>query len=387
MKSIRIGIDVHSIGSRQAGNETYYRELVTGLSSWSSEHRFFLYHTNPIRREDLSLRRNFSLIRLFPSAPALRIPLTLPWRAWQERLDVFHGMFVLPPFLRCKTVTTVADIAYEHFPEFFPVHELAWFKMMVPWSVRNADHVITVSECSKRDIVQTYGIPEEKITVTHEGAGKRFFPHDKDVSKGELARKYGIEGDFILYLGRLQARKNLLALVNAFAHVHKSGLPHKLVLAGRMDWKFSPVLSRIHDLGLEQFILMPGYIADNDVPIFYSSADLFVYPSFFEGFGLPVIEAMACGTPVMTSRGSSLEEVAGSAAYLVEPSDETAIADSLKRVLEDPELRVRMGQAGLARSRLFSFRHTAQQTIRVYEQLMGERVPLSQEWQDAVGSG
>jgi glycosyltransferase involved in cell wall biosynthesis len=384
MKTMTIGIDVHSIGSRKGGNETYYRELITGLSQLCSEHRFLLYHTNPIREKDLALGRNFSLLRLFPGNPALRIPFTMPWRARQDRLDVFHAMYVLPPYLQCKTVTTVADIAYEHFPKFFPAHELAWFKTMVPLSVRNSDHVITVSEYSKTDIARTYRIREDKITVTHEGAGKQFFPRDKDVCKEQLARRYGIEGDFVLYLGRLQARKNLIGLVNAFARVHKGGLPHKLVLAGKIDSMFSPVLSRIRKLGLEQSVLVPGYIADEDVPIFYNAADVFTYPSFFEGFGLPVIEAMACGTPVLTSRGSSLEEVAGDAAWLVEPSDEISIAETLRKALEDPELRARMGQAGLTRSKMFSFRNAARQTIAVYERMMGEEIGPAEKWQAAI---
>jgi glycosyltransferase involved in cell wall biosynthesis len=383
---MRVGIDVHSVGSGQGGNETYYRELVKELLRSYPNHRFLLYYTNVIQAEDLGLGDNFSLHRLFPKNPALRIPFVVPWQVRQGRLDVFHAMYVLPPCLRCKTVTTVADIAYEHFPEFFRAHEIAWFKTMIPWSIRKSDHVITVSEYSKRDIARTYGIREDKITVTYEGAGPDFFPRDQAVSKEQLARRYGIKGDFVLYLGRLQARKNLLTLVNAFARVYKGGrgLPHKLVLAGKKDSMFGPVLSRIQQLRLEQCVLMPGYIADEDVPLFYSAADLFAYPSFFEGFGLPVIEAMACGTPVITSRNSSLEEVAGDAALLVEPSDEISIAEALTRALEDNELRIRLGQAGLARSKQFSFRSTARGTMAVYEQIMGEEIRPAEVRQGAI---
>jgi glycosyltransferase involved in cell wall biosynthesis len=382
---MKIGIDVHSIGSRKGGNETYYKELVKELSRLYSDHRFFLYHTSVIRREDLGLGDNFSLHRLSPKNPALRVPLVVPWQVRRDRLDVFHAMYVLPPCLKCKTVTTVADIAYEHFPQFFRAHEIAWFKTMIPWSIRKSDHVITVSEYSKKDIAVTYGIREDKITVTHEGASPKFFPRDKAVAKEELARRYGIKGEFVLYLGRLQARKNLLTLVNAFARVYKSGrgLPHKLVLAGKKDSMFGPVLSRIQELHLETSVLMPGYIPEEDVPLFYCAADLFAYPSFFEGFGLPVIEAMACGTAVMTSRNSSLEEIAGDAALLVEPSDEISIAEALARVLEDDGLRIRLGQAGLARSKQFSFRNTARGTIAVYEQILGEQVRPTEVWLDA----
>jgi glycosyltransferase involved in cell wall biosynthesis len=276
----------------------------------------------------------------------------------------------VPPFLRCKTVTTIPDIAYEHFPEFFPAHQRYWLKVLVRESAKRADHIITVSEYSKRDLVQTYGIPEEKITVTYEGAGDEFAPLDRDKCKETLARKYGIEGDFVLYLGRLQARKNLMRLVNAYARTRTAGFPHKLVLAGKRDTLFEPVLSRIRELKLEQNIFLPGYIAAADVPAFYNAAEVFAYPSLYEGFGLPLIEAMACGTPAITSRGSSLEEVAGDAALLVDPLDEMSIADALNRILADPELRRRLGQAGLSRSRQFSFENAARQTVDVYERVM-----------------
>src|SRR5207302_2869786 len=146
-----------------------------------------------------------------------------------------NALHIVPSFLKCRTVVTIPDIAYEHFPEFFPMYQRAWLKCLIRASARNAAHIITVSEYSKRDIVRTYGIPEEKVTVTYGGAGDEFFPSDRGKAKEELARKYGISGDFVLYLGRLQARKNLTRLVEAYAGVRRTGFHHKLVLAGRQD--------------------------------------------------------------------------------------------------------------------------------------------------------
>jgi glycosyltransferase involved in cell wall biosynthesis len=370
MKQLRVGIDVHSIGSQKGGNETYYRELIREMMRFPTEHSFFLYYTDPRSSGLIAAGDHFRLERLRPSHRMLRIPFTLPWRIRQDKLDVFHAQFIVPPFLKCKTVTTIPDIAYEHVPQFFPARQRNYLKLLVRESARRADHVITVSEYSKRALVDTYGVSAEKITVTYEGAGKQFVPLDREKAREDLARKYGIHDRFILYLGRLQARKNLARLVESYARVRKSGLPHKLVLAGKPDTLFQPVRARIRELKLENDIVLPGYVAAEDVPAFFNAAEVFVYVSFYEGFGLPIMEAMACGTPVITSRGTSLEEVAGDSAILVDPMDEASIAEALQEVLSDAELRVRLGNAGLARSRQFNFKNAAEQTIGVYERVM-----------------
>jgi glycosyltransferase involved in cell wall biosynthesis len=286
-------------------------------------------------------------------------------------VDVFHAQFIVPPGLKCKTVAAIFDITFEHFPEAFPAYQRLWSKMLIRSSARRADHIVTVSEYSRKDIANTYGIPEEKITVTPLGAGDAFFPRDRDEAKELLAREYGIEGPFILYLGRLQARKNLVRLVEAFSRIQHFGVPHKLVLAGKRDSLFDPVLSRIRGLKLDRRVILPGYVRSEHIPFFYSAADLFVFPSLYEGFGLPVVEAMACGVPVVTSRGSSLEEVAGDAALLVDPLDEEAIASAMTSALEDAALRSRLREAGLKRASDFSQEKTATKTLAVYEALLG----------------
>ena len=225
MKQLRIGIDIHSIGSQKGGNETYYRELIKEMIRFPCDHSFFLYYTDSQASQQIAVSERFSLQRLRPSRRILRIPFTLPWRVRNDKLDVFHAQFIVPPFLKCKTVTTIPDIAYEHVPQFFPARQRSWLKRLVRESAKRADHIITVSEYSKRDLVQTYGVSPEKVTVTYEGAGELFLPLDREKAREHLARKYGINGEFILYLGRLQARKNLARLVEAYARVRKSGLP------------------------------------------------------------------------------------------------------------------------------------------------------------------
>jgi glycosyltransferase involved in cell wall biosynthesis len=369
---VRIGIDVHSIGSGNGGNETYYRQLIKALFRIDTENQYLLYAT---RAGAGALRtfssRQFKICQLTHVSPYTRIPFAMPTQAGRDSLDIFHAQFIIPPFLSARAVTTIPDIAYEYFPEFFPMYQRAWSKALIRWSARRADHIITVSEYSKRAIANAYQVPEEKITVTHEAAGEEFIPLNKDRAREEIARTYGIEDDFILYLGRLQVRKNLAALVEGYARARRAGITHKLVLAGKQDSLFAPVLARIRELDLQSHVLLPGYIPAEDVPKFYNAAAVFVYPSIYEGFGLPVLEAMACRTPVITSRGGALEEVAGVGALLVDPPDDLAIAKALEIVLHNPEVREQLSFAGLKRSSEFSLSEMGKRTIEVYEKVAG----------------
>jgi len=221
---MRIGIDIHSVGSGKGGNETYYRQLVSGLGRADHVNDYALYMANTSGNDLGPLGANFHLERIGAASPYLRIPFLLPRLVKRSPVEIFHAQFIIPPFLKCRTVTTIPDIAYEHFPESFPVHQRAWSKVLVCASAKRADHIITVSEYSKRDICQKYGISEDKISVTYEAAGEEFIPLDRGKCKEELARNYGITGDFILYLGRLQARKNLLRLVEAFSQLRQTGI-------------------------------------------------------------------------------------------------------------------------------------------------------------------
>ncbi len=372
MSHLRIGIDAHSIGGRQGGNETYYRTLLQGLAQVESEQDYVVYGTNRSALVDLKLdRQRFRISQIRPATRYIRIPVTMPIKAYRDHLDVFHAQHIIPPFMKCRSVTTIPDIAYEHFPEYFPPFQVAWSKRLIRWSARKADHIITVSHFSKADLVERYAIDPEKITVTYEAAGKEYYPRDREKARERIARRYGIEKPFILYVGRLQGRKNLVRLVEAYAQVRRDGSKHQLVLVGKKEWMAEPILAKVADLGLGDEVVLTGYVASEDLPWFYSAADVFAYPSFFEGFGLPVIEAMACGTPVITSMGSSLQEVAGEAALIVDPADVSSIRLALEQLLGDEPLRTKLGRAGIHRSGQFDPDQTAVQTISVYERTAG----------------
>ena len=245
---LRIGIDIHSVGSQQGGNETYFQELTRRLIELPCAHESVVVLHKRGGSGAVQQRR--------PRHPGAA-PAAAPTAANSVDSSLAHSgrpAGCIPctayrsPVSQMQTVTTIPDIAYEHFPEAFPRRERAWLRSLIRDSANRANHIITVSEYSKRDIVQTYGIPEDKVTVTYEAAGQEFRPGDKRKAREEVARKYGITGEFVLYLGRLQARKNLTRVVEAFAKVRRAGLPYKLVLAGRQDSLFEPVLARIREL-------------------------------------------------------------------------------------------------------------------------------------------
>jgi glycosyltransferase involved in cell wall biosynthesis len=371
MIPLKIGIDVHSIGSGKGGNETYYRELVKGFRGLDGNHEFVLYHVGSRKSEPVDPAGRFAFQQLRPESRALRIPLTLPWRMRREKLDVFHAQYVVPPFSSCKTVVSIFDLAHERFPKFFHPLEAKRSQIMVRWSARRADHIVTVSNFSARDLVEIYGVDPEKITVTHLAASNDFHPMDRDRCQEFVARKYGVEGPFILYTGRLQARKNLVRLVEAYGQLRQRGMQEKLVLVGKSDWQSDQIVETISRLGLQSQVVLLGYVPQSDLPVILNAARLFVYPSIFEGFGLPVIESMACGIPTITSFGSSLEEVAGDAAILIDPLSVSSIADAIEKVTQSSGLQSFLSQKGIERSAQFSYRTAAAQTLRVYENVQG----------------
>src|SRR6185437_3137638 len=366
---MKIAIDVHSLGTQAGGNETYFRQLVRGLAADPSGNHYTLFHTHPIALEAVCNDPRFTLCAI-PKNPIARLALALPRKLREIKPDVFHCQYVQPLWGTRKTVVAIHDLAHEHFPEFFHPVEALRMKKLVRWTAKRASHIMTISEFSAADIARRFDLPRERITVAHLAASPDFHPRDKAQSQEYLARKYGLTVPFILYVGRIQARKNLPRLVEAYARLRKQGLDAKLVLVGKKDWQSEQLMEKIKELGLQDSVVFPGFVPFDDLPIFYNAAEVFVFPSFFEGFGLPVVESMASGVPTITSFGSSLEEVAGDGALLIDPRDTSSITDALAKVLGDSGLQRDLVARGLKRSKDFTTGNLAEKALAVYRSLV-----------------
>lgn len=365
---MKVAIDVHSIGSQAGGNETFYRQLLHGLAQDSSPNEYTLFHTWPLAPSALPLDHRFTWVKI-PQNPLRRICFSLPALLKSLHPDVFHCQYIMPPRITAKTVVTIHDLAHERYPEFSPSLEGIRMRKLVPWSARRADHIITVSEYSANDLVSLYGVPRNKITVTYQAPSEKFRPQDKEACRTQLRELYGIDSPFVLYVGRVQVRKNLNRVAEAFARVRQRHPGLKLVIVGKPDLAYEKLLAKVDELGLKEHVHFSGYIEADCLPLFYNAAEMFVFPSIFEGFGLPVMEAMASGVPTITSRGSCLEEVAGDGALLVDPLSVESIAAAMAQILEDDGLRRDLIDRGLRRSAEFSTQKFAGKILDVYRSL------------------
>ena len=366
---MKIAIDVHSLGMQAGGNETFYRQLLEGLQQLPAVHQYILLYTHAKAPGSVTLDERFTWTQV-PTNPVLRICVALPKLLRTLRPDILHCQYILPPGINTKSVVTIHDLAHEHYPQFSPRWEAVRMRRLVPWSARRATHIITDSEYSAADIAATYGISRNRITVAYLAAGARFQPRDKQSCKEHLKKSYNVCSPFILYVGRVQVRKNLVRLAEAYARVRAQSPDLKLVIVGKPDLHYQKLLERIDELGIRDSVVLPGYVPVDDLPLFYNAAELFVFPSIFEGFGLPVMESMASGVPTITSRGSCLGEVAGDGALLIDPDSVDSIAEAILRVLQDGSLRRELVEHGLRRNASFSTKSFAATILRVYESLI-----------------
>jgi len=372
---LHIAIDAHSVGAQLGGNESYATNLIEALAEIDQVNSYTLYVTKQTAIDRFANRwPNFKIKRTLPHTPLVRIPLTLSKELRRHPVDVLHVQYTAPPFAPCPVVVTIHDLSFEHLPETFNRRSVAQLRFTVRRTARKAARILTSSEFSRRDIVETYAINPDRVAVTALAAPTYFAPVENETELKKIRESYGIERDYILSLGSIQPRKNLVRLVEAYLCLRRirrdSKLP-QLVLAGKRGWLDSETFHAADREGCGRDILFTGYVPERDLPALYSGAISFVYPSFFEGFGLPVVEAMQCGVPVIAGNQTSLPEVVGEAGLLFDPFDTKALSDALTRVIDDSELRKLLSEKGLRRAKNFSWRTTAQQTLRAYEEAAG----------------
>jgi glycosyltransferase involved in cell wall biosynthesis len=373
---LRIAIDAHAVGAKLGGNESYAVNLIEALAQIDSANHYTIYITTAEARERFQGRwPNFKVRATLPHTPLIRIPLTLSAELRKNPVDVLHVQFTAPPFCPCPVVVSIHDLSFEHLPETFKRRSRTQLRLTVRHSARRAARIISLSEHGRRDIIETYGITAERVSAIPLAAPAHFAPVHDNRELQRVRHNYGIDGDYILTVGSIQPRKNLARLVQAYASLrgNKSAdkLP-KLVLVGKSGWLYDDTLRALKETGVADTVVLTGYVPQEDLPALYSGALCFVYPSYFEGFGLPPLEAMKCGAPVIVGNKTSLPEVVGDAALTVDPFDVEAIASAMQRVIESPALREELSIKGQARAETFDWRETARKTLAIYQEVAQE---------------
>ena len=357
-----IGIDAsRAVAARPTGTEVYSQRLIRALLQLESPHRFRLYF------------RSQPPSGAFPGAERRVVPFPRAWThlrlSWEMASRPPDALFVpahVLPLIHPRTsLVTVHDLGYLHFPAAHPLGQRLYLDLSTRWNARVAVHVLADSQATRADLVARYGTPPEKITVAYPGRDEALAPARDPAAVEAVKARYGIDGRYFLYLGTLQPRKNLSRLIAAFGRLRSDAV---LVLAGKRGWLYQDLFAQVRRLGLEGRVHFPGYVPDDDKAILLSAALAFVFPSLYEGFGLPVLEAQACGCPVVASATSSLPEVAGDAALLVDPTDVEGIAVALERVAADPALRATLIERGFSNVRRFSWDACARTVLGAIEQ-------------------
>ena len=367
---VRIGIDARKL--HDFGIGTYIRNLLRQLARLDRETEFVVF-CRPGDREALtSLGENFRPVPERSANYSVAEQLSIPLALRREGITLFHAPhYVLPPLVRCRSVVTIHDCIHLMFPQYLPSRlALQYARTSIALAARRAARVMTVSESSKRDILRFVDVKPEKIDVIYNAYDERFTiePREEDVVR--VRERYQLHDEFVLYAGNVKPHKNLERLIDAFDLVRKRGLDHlKLVMIGDDISKYTALRRAVHQHQLHKYVRFLGYLPEETLAVMYRLAGVFVFPSLYEGFGLPPLEAMASGTPVVTSNVSSLPEVAGDAAVLVDPYDALSIADGIHRVLTDETLRRDLRKKGVARAGMFSWEASVRRVHKIYMQI------------------
>jgi glycosyltransferase involved in cell wall biosynthesis len=368
---LRVAIDAHSIGTKLGGNESYATNLIEALALIDRSNDYTLYVTTPEANDRFNDRwPNFRVRTTRPHTPLIRIPITLSAELRKNPVDVLHVQFTAPPFCPCPVVVSIHDLSFEHLPQTFNRRSRTQLRLTVRHSARRAAHILSLSEHTRRDIAETYSIDEAKITAIPLAAPTHFGPVQDAREVQRVRHNYGIEGEYVLSVGSIQPRKNLARLVRAYGSLltryEKNRLP-KLVLVGKCAWLYDETLRALQDTGIRDSVILTGYVPEADLPALYSGCIGFIYPSFFEGFGLPPLEAMKCGAPVIVGNRTSLPEVVGEAALTIDPYNENEISSAIEQIVNDSDLRDKLRVKGFQRVKEFDWQETARRTLRIYE--------------------
>ncbi|HEY3232078.1 MAG TPA: glycosyltransferase family 1 protein [Roseiflexaceae bacterium] len=365
----------HTRSFRRAGVSNYIEALLTHLGALDRRNRYTIYTTRGLDSRALLLPPNFVVrpSRLPTINPRVRIPweqLLAPLLLRLGRADVYHGVLnVVPLVCPVPSVVTIHDLSAFLFPQTFRRVNRVYTQWAIRVACRRATRILAVSEATKSELVRWLGVAPERVVVTYDACEERFAPSDPAAIEA-FRRRAGLPERFILFVSTLEPRKNVPTLLDAYARI-AAATDAPLIIGGSKGWLYEPIFAKAEALGLSDRVRFVGFIDGANLPLWYAAATVFTLPSLYEGFGMPLLEAMACGTPVVTTTSSSLPEVVGDAGLTVPPTDADALGAALLRALTDVDLRAEMRERGLRQARRFSWRATAERTLAVYQDAAG----------------
>jgi glycosyltransferase involved in cell wall biosynthesis len=369
---MRIAIDARKL--RDYGIGTYVRNLLRHLARIDRTTEYVLLCRPADVPALAALGENFRTVPERAGGYSFREQISVPLDLRRERIDLFHAPhYVLPPLVPCRSVVTIHDCIHLRFPQYLPNQFAYAYARSSLWvATHRASRILTVSEASKRDILKYFRVPESKIDVIYNALDDRLGEAPSDDEIRQVRERYQLNDPFVLYAGNIKPHKNLERLIDAFHALRKTGLEHvKLLIIGDEISKYATLRRSVHRHKLHKHVRFFGFVPDKTLACLYRLAGVFVFPSLYEGFGLPPLEAMASGTPVITSNVSSLPEVVGDAALMIDPYNPGAIADAMRRVLTEPALAAGMRERGLARVAQFSWDRSVRRIREIYGEVLG----------------
>lgn len=372
---MRIAIDARSVFPGRGGIGQYTQNLAANLARVDPTNEYLLFCCTA--KGNMRIAQGPNVREAVFETGMMDVmweQLTLPNELTHAGVDLYHSpMFALPAIRVCPMVVTIHDVVFETHLEWVDERLCYYLRKWARFSAKQAKRIITVSEFSKQEIVRTYGVAEDRVDVTYEAADPRFYPIEDREMLRQVTAKHGLPQEFLLYVGSLEAKKNVENLLAAFRKAKADAkLADQLVLVGGKGGQAMDVDALLEKHECRDDVVLTGYVPDQDLPWVYNAAKAFIYPSLYEGFGLPPLEAMACGVPVICANATSLPEVVGDAAVLVESKDVAEMASAIANVLGDETVRSDLRDKGLARAAAFSWEKTAKQTLEVYRRVMEE---------------
>ncbi len=371
---MQIAINTLGPSKLKAGIGRYVSNLVNDLAKIDDKNKYFIF-VNEDNFEWFAniTNSNFKIIKLsnYSKIKFMRVlweQFILPLYCVTKKIDLLHSPgFTLPFIKTCKQAVTIHDMTFFNYPEHHTFLKRIYFPMMIKHAAKRADLIFADSENTKQDIIKILKVKPDEIQTVHLGVEDIFFEKRNEKETKRILSKYNINKKYLLFVGTIEPRKNIATLISAFAKLPREDLD--LVICGKLGWMYDEIFSLIKKEGISEQVKLLGFVPDEDLPSLYANSEVFVYPSFYEGFGLPVIEAMASGCPVITSNLSSTKEIAGESAMLIDPNDQEELIQAIKNLLANDKMRQNLIKKGRLRAKEFTTLATAEKTLRAYQSM------------------